>query len=128
MKSDFYTAIAQIAAERGIPREAVMASVQHALKTVYRKSAGTEEEVEVDLDPNTGNIRIFVVKTVAEEVEDPDLEISIEEARVYDPEAVVGDIIKIDKTPKNFGRIAAQTAKQAIVQRIRAFHVRAKAP
>lgn len=119
MKSDFYTAIAQIAAERNIPREAVISSVEHALRTVYKKMAGTEEEVQVDLDPGTGSIRIFVIKRVVEEVEDPETEISVEDARTTHPDAVVGDIVRYDRTPKNFGRIAAQTAKQVVLQRIR---------
>jgi N utilization substance protein A len=119
MKSDFYTAIAQIAAERGIPREAVISSVEHALKTVYKKMAGTDEEVEVELDSQVGNIRIYVVKHVVEDVEDEDREISVQEARKTHPEAVVGQVVRFDRTPKNFGRIAAQTAKQVVLQRIR---------
>ena len=72
MKSDLYTAIAQIAAERGIPREAVLSSVEHALKTVYKKMANTEEDVEVDIDSNTGSIqRLSLIKRVVDEIEDP---------------------------------------------------------
>ncbi len=119
MKSDLYTAIAQIAAERGIPRDAVMESVQHALRTVYKKITGSEEEVEIDIDVNTGRIRIFAPKRVVVEVKDPLSEITVEEARKVDPKAVVGDIVRLERTPANFGRIAAQTAKQVILQRIR---------
>jgi hypothetical protein len=77
MKSDFYTAIAQIAAERGIPKEAVLSSVEHALKSVYKKMANTEEEVAVDVDQTTGAMRIFAVKAVVDEVEDPLSEMSL---------------------------------------------------
>ena len=119
MKSDFYTAIAQIAAERGIPREAVISSVEHALKTVYKKMAGTDEEVEIELDSQAGNIRICITKRVVESVEDEEREITVQEARKTHPEAVVGSIVRFDRTPKNFGRIAAQTAKQVVLQRIR---------
>ena len=119
MKSDFYMAITQIAAERGIPKEAVMASVEHALKTVYRKMENTEDNVDVEIDPATGGVSIFVVKAVAEEVEDPTSEISLEEARAMDPDAYIGKIYRWDRTPKDFGRIAAQTAKQVVLQRIR---------
>ncbi len=119
MKSDLYTAIAQIAAERGIPRDAVMESVQHALRTVYKKITGSEEEVEIDIDVNTGRIRIFAPKRVVVEVKDPLSEITVEEARKVDPKAVVGDVVRLERTPANFGRIAAQTAKQVILQRIR---------
>jgi N utilization substance protein A len=121
MKSDLYTAIAQVAAERGIPREAVMESVQQALRTVYKKTTGSDEEVEIEIDVNTGKIRIFAPKRVVEKVNDPLSEISIEEARKINPRAIVGDIVRIERQPANFGRIAAQTAKQVILQRIRDF-------
>jgi N utilization substance protein A len=112
-------AITQIAAERGIPREAVMSSVEHALKTVYRKMENTEDNVEAEIDPMTGAVRIFVVKEVAEELEDPTSQMSLEEARSFDKDAYIGKVYRFDKTPKDFGRIAAQTAKQVVLQRIR---------
>lgn len=121
MKSDLYTAIAQIAAERGIPRDAVMESVQQALRTVYKKATGSDEPVEIEIDANTGKIRIFAPKRVVETVNDPVHEISVQEARTIDPRAIVGDIVRIERQPTNFGRIAAQTAKQVILQRIRDF-------
>lgn len=119
MKSDFLMAITQIAAERGIPREAVMSSVEHALKTVYRKIANTEDNVDAEIDPLTGVVRIFVVKEVAEEVEDPTMQMSLAEARAFDVDAYIGKVYRFDKTPRDFGRIAAQTAKQVVLQRIR---------
>jgi transcription termination/antitermination protein NusA len=120
VKSDFYTAIAQIAAERGIPREAVLSSVEHALKTVYRKMANTEEEVAVEIEQGTGTMRVFVLKRVVPELgEDPTDEITLAEAQAFAPDAQIGDEIRIEKTPENFGRIAAQTAKQVVLQRIR---------
>jgi N utilization substance protein A len=119
MKSELYTAIAQIAAERGIPREAVLSSVEHALKTVYRKMANSEEEVAVDIDSTTGAMRVFVLKRVVEAIEDPINDITLAEALTYAPGAEVGDEIRIERTPDNFGRIAAQTAKQVVLQRIR---------
>src|SRR3990170_430988 len=109
MKSDFYTAIAQIAAERGIPREAVLTSVEHALKTVYKKMANSEEEVEVELDSNSGGMRVYVLKRVVEEVEDPINDILPAEALQYDAHAQIGDTLRLERTPDNFGRIAAQT-------------------
>jgi N utilization substance protein A len=121
VKSDFYTAIAQIAAERGIPREAVLNSVEHALKTVYKKMANTEEEVEVEIEPGAGSMRVFVLKRVVEEIEDPVNDMLLAEATRYAPSAKTGDTIKIERTPENFGRIAAQTAKQVVLQRIRDF-------
>lgn len=119
MKSDLYTAIAQIASERGIPREAVLTSVEHALKTVYKKMTGTEEEVEVSIDSATGEMHVWSTRRVVAEVTDPETEISLPEARGYENTAMVGDEIRIEKTPENFGRIAAQTAKQVVLQKIR---------
>jgi N utilization substance protein A len=121
MKSDFYTAIAQIAAERGIPREAVLASVEHALKTVYRKMSNTREEVDiaVDIDPSAGSFRVYHVMNVVSEVENEDAEISLADALAYVPTAQVGEQIRIERTPENFGRIAAQTVKQVVLQQIR---------
>jgi N utilization substance protein A len=119
MKSDFYTAIAQIAAERGIPREAVLSSVEHALKTVYKKMANSEEEVSVEIDPTTGSMHVFVHKRVVAEIEDPINDMLLAEAQTFSPGAQIGDEIRIERTPENFGRIAAQTAKQVVLQRIR---------
>ena len=119
MKSDFMMAITQIAAERGIPRDAVMQSVEHALKTVYRKITNTEDNVDVEIDGANGTIRIFVVKTVVEAVEDPSAEVALDEALTFDQDAYIGKVYRTDRTPANFGRIAAQTAKQVVLQRIR---------
>jgi N utilization substance protein A len=119
MKSDLYTAIAQIAAERNIPRDAVQSAVEQALKTVYKRITDSDDYVEVEIDPNSGAVRMFVVKRVVEEVEDPTAEVAIDEALLFDPDAYVGKVYRTDRTPDNFGRIAAQTAKQVILQRIR---------
>lgn len=119
MKSDFQSAISQIAAERGIPPAAVQASIEHALQGVYRKMANTEEPVRVDIDKATGAVRIYAVKTVAEVIEDPVSQISLEEARNHAPNPILGQTIEIERTPENFGRIAAQTVKQSVLQRIR---------
>src|SRR5688500_18966209 len=119
MKSDFYTAIAQIAAERGIPKEAVLSSVEHALKSVYKKMANTEEEVAVDIDQTTGAMRIFAGREVGDEGEDPHSQRSLAEGMTCAPDPRVGDEIRIERSPENFGRIAAQTVKQVVLQRIR---------
>jgi N utilization substance protein A len=119
MKSDLYTAIAQIAAERGIPRDAVLLSVQQALTSVYKKATGSEEEVVIELDQASGEMQVVVLKTVADPVTDPDVEISIEDAAAHAIAPQIGDVVKIRKTPDNFGRIAAQTVKQVVHTRIR---------
>lgn len=121
MKSDLYTAIAQIAAERGIPRDAVLSSVQEALTSVYKKSADSEEDVRVELDSATGEMQVVVVKTVVESIQNPDTEMAVADAQQYVPGAQPGDIVKIQRTPENFGRIAAQTVKQVVHSRIRDF-------
>jgi len=120
MKSDFYTAIAQIAAERGIPREAVLSSVEHALKSVYKKMANTEEDVAVEIDQTSGTMRIFAIREVVDAVEDPLTQITLADAYAYAPSPQVGSVIRTEElTPENFGRIAAQTVKQVVLQRIR---------
>ena len=128
MKSDFYTAIAQIAAERGIPKEAVISSVEHALKTVYKKEAGVEKKeapaevddhISVQIDPQTGGARIFLHLDVVDQVEDPTRQITLAEARREKAGIKIGDQLTLDRTPRNFGRIAAQTAKQVVLQKIR---------
>ncbi len=119
MKSDLYTAIAQIAAERGIPRDAVLLSVQQALTSVYKKATGSEEEVVIELDQATGEMQVVVLKTVTNPVTDPDVEISIGDAAEHALAPQLGDVVKIRKTPDNFGRIAAQTVKQVVHTRIR---------
>ncbi len=121
MKSDFYTAIAQIAAERGIPKEAVISSVEHAIKTVYKKEAGIQEDenVEVRMDATTGGARIFVQRQVVDEVTDPVTQVTLAEARQEKSNIKIGETLTVERTPKGFGRIAAQTAKQVVLQKIR---------
>jgi N utilization substance protein A len=119
MKSDLYTAIAQIAAERGIPRDAVLLSVQQALTSVYKKATGSEEDVRIELDSLSGEMQVVVDKTVVEAVADPDTQISVEDAAKEHPGAIIGDVITIKRTPENFGRIAAQTVKQVVHTKIR---------
>lgn len=119
MKSDLYTAIAQIAAERNIPREAVQSALEHALKTVYRKTNPGEDYIEAEIDPNTGEYKIIEVKRVVEEVEDPTRDVPLDEALQVDPDAYVGKEYRIGRAARGFGRIEAQTAKQVILQRIR---------
>jgi N utilization substance protein A len=121
MKSDLYTAIAQIAAERGIPREAVLSSVQQALTAVYKKTMNTEEDVEVELDSDVGGLQVIVSKQVVAKVADPVHEISVDDARAHAPEPRVGDTVMIRRPVGNFGRIAAQTVKQVVHTRIRDF-------
>jgi N utilization substance protein A len=97
----------------------VLSSVEHALKTVYKKMENTEEDVDVTIDATSGAIRVFLIKRVVSEIEDPLNDLLLPEALTLSPTAQVGDVLRIERTPENFGRIAAQTAKQVVLQRIR---------
>ncbi|MEO8286749.1 MAG: transcription termination factor NusA [Chloroflexota bacterium] len=119
MKSDLYAAINQIAAERNIPREAILRGIEDAIITAYRRIAGTDQNVAVKLDLQSGDARVFERRTIVEEVEDAATEVTLEEARRTNPEAQAGDLLEKETTPADFGRIAAQTAKQVVMQRIR---------
>ncbi|HET6261945.1 MAG TPA: transcription termination factor NusA [Chloroflexia bacterium] len=119
MKSDLYAAINQIAAERNIPREAILRGIEDAIITAYRRISGTDQNVAVKLDLQSGDARVFERRTIVEEVTEPALEVSLEEVLEVEPNAKVGDMIEKETTPANFGRIAAQTAKQVVMQRIR---------
>jgi transcription termination/antitermination protein NusA len=119
MKSDLYAAINQIAAERSIPREAILRGVEDAIITAYRRISGTDQNVAVKLDLQSGDARVFERRMIVEEIEDEALEVSLEEARRVSPTARVGDMLEKETTPADFGRIAAQTAKQVVMQRIR---------
>ncbi len=119
MRSDFMLAINQLCAERKLSPEVVLEAVEASLISAYRRNFGAANNVEVKIEPNSGDVRVYAAKTVVEIVADPKIEISLEEARRLDPNAEVGQEIRIESTPKDFGRIAAQTAKQVILQRIR---------
>ncbi len=122
MKSDFYAAISQIAAERGIPRESVQAVIEQALVKAYRSYLGNNPppvEVTVKLDPVTGEAHVFAEKQVVDDVLDDRLEIDISEAREIRRGAELGETVLVESTPRDFGRIAAQTAKQVVLQRIK---------
>ena len=120
MNAEFFRALEDLEREKGIPKEYMLERIEQALLTAYRRNCGTEaENAEVVIDREKKNIKLVQVKTVVETVEDPLLEISVEEARKTSKKAVVGDIVKLELNTKQFGRIAAQTAKQVIIQGIR---------
>ena len=105
--------------ERGIDRETLFQTVEQALLTASRKSVGPAKSVRIHMDRKTCDIKAFATVSVVEKVLNPHDEISLPEARRVKPGTIVGDSIEIEVTPQNFGRIAAQTAKQAILQKIR---------
>ena len=123
MRSEFEVAFNEITEMRALPREVVLEALQTALVSAYRRDAGASaaQAVEATIDPNTGRARIFVEKEVVESVENPRTEVDLEQARYYNPEAALGDMVmvQVQGTTKKFGRIAAQTAKQVILQKIR---------
>lgn len=119
MNQEFMQALEQIEKEKGIGKEILKDAIEAALVSAYKKNFGTSQNVDVSIKEETGDIRVYSKKTVAKEPENDFTEISLEEAAKISPGAVEGDIVEIEVTPKNFGRIAAQTAKQVVVQRIR---------
>ncbi len=121
MKSDFLVALTQLAAERNLPRDKVMSAIEAALISAFKRDTVTEgRNISVKLDPGSGDIEVDIIKTVVETVEDPLVEITLEDAKKsYKSEAIIGDIIPTEKIPNSAGRIAAQTAKQVVLQRLR---------
>lgn len=117
MKSEFQSAIAQLIAEKGLPREVVMETVATALLAAYRKSFGGGENVRIEVDKN-GEVHVWASKRVVAQVEDQNLEVSLAEAQQLIPNAALGQFIDVDSS-FIFARIPTQTAKQVILQRIR---------
>ncbi|MDR1693264.1 MAG: transcription termination factor NusA [Oscillospiraceae bacterium] len=120
MNAEFFDAIAQIEREKNIPRAYMHEKIIQALTTAYRRdNAGVSENIFVDLDEERKTIRMYLQKVVVEEVENPTFEMTVEAARSITPGADVGDTVNIEVQTLEFGRIAAQTAKQVIIQGIR---------
>jgi N utilization substance protein A len=119
MKSDFVLAITQLAAEKNLPREVVLGAVESALESAYRKdNFAPNQEVSVKIDPSSGRVQVWAGMTVVEKPEDPRSEISLGAARKIKADAELEDVITVEATPQDAGRIAAQTAKQVILQRL----------
>ena len=119
MKSELMSVIDQIGREKGIDKEKVLAALEIALLTAAKKRFGQGDNIQVDIDTDTGEISIVSKKTISENVVDPKTEMSLEEARKIDTEAEVGDEIGSLIEMEDFGRIAAQAAKQVICQKVR---------
>ena len=120
MSRDFIGALLQLNAEKGVSREQLVHTVEDAIQSAYRRVAPGNENVGVEIDAETGRIRVFRAKTVVEEVEDPQTEFTLEEAKAFKKDARPGDLVEIEQVdPATFGRIHAQTAKQVVLQRLR---------
>src|SRR6185312_10277468 len=119
MKNDFLTAILQITEEKHLPKDTVIHAIESALTATYKRNLGQVPEVHVRLNEHTGEFRIFAEKRVVIDAEDPRVEISLKDAQEFPEHAGLGDVVEVEiEKPKDFGRIAAQTARQVIVQRI----------
>ena len=119
MKSDFLLAITQLSAEKNLPKEVVIDAVEAALVSAYRKEHFTaHQNIEVKVSPITGKVEVWAEKKVVESSSDKRREISLAEARQFKKDAQIDDTIMVEATPHNAGRIAAQTAKQVILQRL----------
>lgn len=119
MNREFIDAIDALEKEKDISKDILIEAIESALVSAYKKNYGTSQNVRVNIDKEEGDIDVFMRKDVVEEVYDDMIEISLEEALEIDPRYEVGDVVEYQVTPRDFGRIAAQTAKQVVVQRIR---------
>jgi N utilization substance protein A len=119
MKSEFMVALTQLSAEKHLPKEVVLSAIETALVSAYRKDAFVAgQDIAAKINPNTGAVKVFVRKAAVEKVADSLHEISLTDAQKIDRNAQIGDIVSIESTPPNAGRIAAQTARQVILQRL----------
>ncbi|MDI9481821.1 MAG: transcription termination factor NusA [Bacillota bacterium] len=119
MSAELIHALEQIEKEKGIQKEVLIEAIEVALITAYKRNYGSAQNVEVYIDRLTGDVRVFALKNIVEEVTDPSIELSLEQANRFSADFEVGDVVEVEVTPRKFGRIAAQTAKQVVMQRIR---------
>ena len=119
MNFELIEALNELEKEKGIESEVLIEAIEAALVSAYKKNFGTQSNMRISIDRTTGEIKVFSRKTIVENVTHPKDEIALSEARKKDPRFEIGDILEVEVTPKDFGRIAAQTAKQVVVQRIR---------
>ncbi len=119
MNSELLSALDELEREKGIDKEILFQAIESALISAYRRNFASAQNVRVRIDRVSGATQVWAQKTVVAQVQDHRLEVSLDEANEIRPGSVEGDVVEFEVTPKNFGRIAAQTAKQVIVQRIR---------
>ncbi len=119
MNKELLNAIAFLSKEKGVSTDVICDSLEAVLITAYKKEPEANPVADVELNRETGDYRIVAAQTVVDEVENPHSEISLEDARKINPDYEVGDVVNVDVTPDNFGRIAAQAAKQVMIQRLR---------
>lgn len=119
MNAEFIQALNQIEKEKCISKEVLIEAIENSLLTACKNNFGTSQNIKVTIDREKGDVKLYAEKEVVEEVEDPQLFISLEDAKIINKKFMIGDIVNIEVTPKNFGRIATQKAKQVVVQKIR---------
>lgn len=121
MNTEFIQALNELVKDRGIDRDVLLETIEQALTSAYKKNFGSAQNVRVDMNRETGDIKVYSQRVVVDESDlyDNFLEIELSEARKINPNYELGDILEYEVTPKDFGRIAAQTAKQIVVQKIR---------
>jgi N utilization substance protein A len=118
MANDLVTAMRQLTAERDLPMDVIIGAVEEALAATYKRQFGTVPDVRVKLDTETGEFHVYAEKQVVIDVRDDKTQISLKDAQAYPDRPGLNEMVEVEVTPPNFGRIAAQTAKQTIVQRI----------
>lgn len=121
MNVEFIQALNELVKDRGIDRDVLLETIEQALTSAYKKNFGSSQNVRVDMNKETGDIKVYSQRVVVDESDlyDNFLEIELSEARALSPNYELGDVVESEVTPRNFGRIAAQTAKQIVVQKIR---------
>jgi N utilization substance protein A len=120
MNAELLRALDQIEEEKGISKDVIVEAIEAALLSAYKKNFGaTAQNMRIEMDRQTGEMRAYQVRTIVEEVDDLTTQIALAQVREWDPTAEAGEMVEVEVTPKDFGRIAAQTAKQVVVQRLR---------
>lgn len=120
MNVELLRALDQIEEEKGISKDVIVEAIEAALLSAYKKNFGaTAQNMRIEMDRETGEMRAYQVRTIVEDVDDPTTQIALSQVREWDPTAEVGEMVEVEVTPRDFGRIAAQTAKQVVVQRLR---------
>src|SRR5450759_394291 len=121
MKNESTRAVNEVLEEKQLPRDVILKALESAMVSAYRRAvnASTAQNVEAKIDPETGKVQVFVEKEVVESVQDTRTEVSLTEAKRYVPDSEIGSMVIVESTPHDFGRVAAQTARQVIQQRIR---------
>ena len=120
-KNEFALAFNEVLEEKQLSKEIILGAIESAMVSAYRRAvnASTAQHVEAKIDPDTGKVMVYAEKEVVEDVQEPKTEVLLDEARKVNPEAQLGDMVVVETTPADFGRVAAQTARQVIQQRIR---------